>query len=119
MLDKEKELASQREREAAEACEKERQANVRLQLAETLLKKKTEEHRQLVHECQLKENQVIFELYLFSIQSITYPGETIKRKKIQFLLFTAVGAHNPAAWPGKSSITSTIAQILAYQTDFW
>ena len=118
MLDKEKELASQREREAAEACEKERQANVRLQLAETLLKKKTEEHRQLVHECQLKENQVIFEL--FSIQSITDPGETIKRKKkIQFLLFTAVGAHNPAAWPGKSSITSTIAQILAYQTDFW
>ena len=79
MLDKEKELASQREREAAEACEKERQANVRLQLAETLLKKKTEEHRQLVHECQLKENQVIFEL--FSIQSITDPGETIKRKK--------------------------------------
>ena len=52
-------MASQREREATEACEKERQANVRLQLAETLFKNKTEEHRQLVHECQLKENQVI------------------------------------------------------------
>lgn len=45
LLDKEKELSVQREREAAEAYEKERQANVRLQSSETLLKKKSEEHR--------------------------------------------------------------------------
>jgi Fe2+ transport system protein B len=64
LLDKEKELSVQREREAAEAYEKERQANVRLQLSETLLKKKSEEYRQLAHECQLKENQVCF-LFFF------------------------------------------------------
>ena len=89
MLDKEKELASQREREATEACEKERQANVRLQLAETLFKNKTEEHRQLVHECQLKENQVIWlwmHRYIFATYFSYDLGETIKRKLFLFLL---------------------------------
>lgn len=70
MLDKEKELSIQREREAAEACEKERQANVRLQLVESLLKKKTDEHRQLAHESQLKENQVFFSRFTTDLMSI-------------------------------------------------
>ena len=47
----------QRERDAAEACEKERQAGVRLLQVELLLKKKNEQHRQLVGESQLKESQ--------------------------------------------------------------
>lgn len=47
----------QRERDAAEACEKERQTGVRLRQVETLLKKKSEEHRQLVGETQLKQSQ--------------------------------------------------------------
>ena len=47
----------QRERDAAEACEKERQAGVRLRQVEALLKKKSEEHRQLVGETQLKQSQ--------------------------------------------------------------
>jgi hypothetical protein len=72
LLDKEKELSVQREREAAEAYEKERQANVRLQLSETLLKKKSEEYRQLAHECQLKENQVCFLFFFFFTLSLSY-----------------------------------------------
>jgi hypothetical protein len=82
LLDKEKELSVQREREAAEAYEKERQANVRLQLSETLLKKKSEEYRQLAHECQLKENQVCFLFFFFYSFSflfiIFYSNQSIK-----------------------------------------
>ncbi|KAK4020126.1 hypothetical protein OUZ56_002122 [Daphnia magna] len=80
LLDKEKELSVQREREAAEAYEKERQANVRLQSSETLLKKKSEEHRQLAHECQLKENQ-----WLHALRRRDQENHRLQQQLLKFL----------------------------------
>ncbi|KAI9564928.1 hypothetical protein GHT06_008669 [Daphnia sinensis] len=80
LLDREKELSVQREREAAEAYEKERQANVRLQSSETLLKKKSEEHRQLAHECQLKENQ-----WLHALRRRDQENHRLQQQLLKFL----------------------------------
>ncbi|EFX74409.1 hypothetical protein DAPPUDRAFT_251945 [Daphnia pulex] len=86
LLDKEKELGVQREREAAEAYEKERQANVRLQLSETLLKKKSEEHRQLAHESQLKENQ-----WLHALRRRDQENHRLHQQLLKFLHSKSTG----------------------------
>lgn len=63
LLERQKEQCRQREREVAEAREKERQAGVRLRATEAFLKKKTEEHRQLAHESQLNYKQVCLSIF--------------------------------------------------------
>lgn len=58
LLERQKEQCAVREREAADAGERERRAGVRLASVEAALKKKAEQHRQLARETQLKDNQV-------------------------------------------------------------
>ncbi|XP_057370115.1 uncharacterized protein LOC130691223 [Daphnia carinata] len=104
LLDKEKELTVQREREAAEACEKERQANVRLQLAETLLKKKTEENRQLVHECQLKENQ-----WLHALRRRDQENHRLQQQLLKFLHSKSSGSGSGGIIPHQVEIRGSLA----------
>ena len=61
-MSRQKELCARRERELADLGERERQTSARLRLAESQLKKARDENRQIVGDCELKQNQFLHAL---------------------------------------------------------